>query len=40
MNSDLYKNIKIVIYMKDDLALNNLQWMTSHKSQPTLIIYI
>ena len=25
---------------KDDLALNNLQWLICHKTQPNQIIYI
>ena len=25
---------------KDDLALNNLQWLMCHKTQPNQIIYI
>ena len=31
----------IYIYMyKKDLALNNLQWLTSHEKQPNQVIYI
>ena len=30
-----------LIYMyKEDLALNNLQWLICHKTQPNQIIYI
>ena len=30
-----------LIYMyKEDLALNNLQWLICHKAQPNQIIYI
>ena len=30
-----------LIYMyKDDLALNNLQWLICHKNQPNQIIYL
>ena len=33
--------IVYLIYMyKKDLALNNIQWLIYHKTQPNLIIYI
>ena len=31
--------IYVYIYKKD-LAINNLQWLTCHKTQPNQIIYI
>ena len=49
MNSSTFKNviykmsIEIIffVYMyKEDLALNNLQWLICHKTQPNQIIYI
>ena len=49
MRSGLFRNyyLKIVhlqiylIYMyKQDLVLNNLQWLISHKTKPNQIIYI
>ena len=34
-------NTIYLIYMyKDDLALNNLQWLICHKTKPNQIIYI
>ena len=46
MSSGLFKNLiyKLYIYKydmsKEDLALNNLQWLICHKIQPNEIIYI
>ena len=49
MISDSFKNVTnkmclqiiYLIYMnKEDLALNNLQWLICHKTQPNQIIYI
>ena len=49
MHSGLFKNIIFkmcleiiyLIYMyKEDLALNNLQWLIYHKTQPIQILYI
>ena len=37
----MYLQIIYLIYMyKEDLALNNQQWLICHKTQPTQIIYI
>ena len=35
----IYIYIYIYIY-KEDLALNNLQWLICHKTKPNQIIYI
>ena len=49
MGSDSFKNvidkmcleIMYIIYMyKEDLALNNLQWLICHKAKPNQIIYL
>ena len=51
MSSGSFKNCYeqtirlLIIYIlictyKEDLALNNLQWLICHKTQPTQIIYI
>ena len=49
MSSGLFKNvinkmcleIIYLIYMYEkDLALNNLQWLICHKTQPNQIVYI
>ena len=34
------KSFILNIYVKEDLALNNLQWFIRHKTQPNQIIYI
>ena len=37
----VYKSYIYLIYMyKEDLALNNLQWLICHKTQPNQILYI
>ena len=37
----MFTNHIYLIYMyKEDLALNNLQWLICHKTQPNQIIYI
>ena len=40
----IYKMCYEIIYLidmyKEDLALNNLQWLICHKTQPNQIIYI
>ena len=37
----VWKLIECTMYMyKEDLALNNLQWLICHKTQPNQIIYI
>ena len=33
-------HIYLLNMYKDDLALNNLQWLIRHKTQPNQIIYI
>ena len=49
MSSDSFKNIiykmcleiiYIIYIYKEDLALNNLQWLIYHKAQPNQILYI
>ena len=38
---NVFKNhIYLVNMYKEDLALNNLQWLICHKTQPNQIIYI
>ena len=38
---NVFTNPIYLIYMyKQDLALNNLQWLIYHKTQPNQIIYI
>ena len=38
---NVFTNPIDLIYMyKEDLALNNLQWLICHKTQPNQIIYI
>ena len=34
------KQKHIYLIYKEDLALNNLQWLICHKTQPNQIIYI
>ena len=37
----VYKSYKYSMYMyKEDLALNNLQWLICYKTKPNQIIYI
>ena len=40
----IYKMCSQIIYLiymyKEDLALNNLQWLICHKTQPNQILYI
>ena len=42
--NDIYKMYLEIIYLiymyKQDLGLNNLQWLICHKTQPNQIIYI
>ena len=38
MSFDLFKNDTNMY--KEDLALNNLQWLICHKTQPNQILYI
>ena len=33
-------HLQIIYMYKDDLALNNLQWLICHKTKPNQIIYI
>ena len=46
INSGSFKNVinKLYVYKsylyKEDLALNNLQWLICHKTQPNQILYI
>ena len=47
MSLGLFKNVNMfinhiyLIFMyKEDLALNNLQWLICHKTQPNQIMYI
>ena len=35
----IYKSYMLDMY-KEDLALNNLQWLICHKTQPNQILYI
>ena len=32
--------LQIIYICKEDLALNNLQWLICHKTQPNQIIYL
>ena len=41
LSKNVYRNHIYLIYMyKEDLVLNNLQWLICHKTQPKQIIYI
>ena len=42
MNSGSFKSgfTNHIFNAKHDLALNNLQWLMCHKTQPNLILYI
>ena len=37
---DLWLKIYLTYMYKPDLALNNLQWLICHKTQPNQILYI
>ena len=40
LNPSKLNHIYLVYMYKEDLALNNLQWLICHKTQPNQIIYI
>ena len=40
LNPNKPNNIYLVCVFKNDLALNNLQWLICHETQPNQTIYI